>query len=519
MCSFLFFRRHQLEKKHIKPAKENIVSFIPTGEYYYQKALQALNREKFEKAHKYLKRASELSPDDPHILMQYAIVEMENESYDHALDLLQNAHSIDPTETEIIFFLAEVNAHIGFLSDARKFAKKYVELDMTGVYAEEALEIIDFSEQGDWSLFEEDNFGSEILTIQEKARRMMEKGNFDQAIEVLEKLIEENPEFWAAYNNLALAYFYVGKVDQAKTLLHKVLEDNTGNLHALCNLAVVHYYDKNEQELSHLLNLLSKIQPYMLEHRYKLGATFALVGRYDDAYKWLRSLQKRGYEGDPGFYFWLSHSAYFSGHENEARHYWKQLIHIDPEKEGLEPWAGQQEGDSLKGMEHNRDFIVEKLENAYRSERMFGLFLLGKTAHHQEIMAHPEWVNLETYSIMEKWLLGHALGNGFKTNQPTERSFKRALEATEILYMDNHPVTIDGSFLFQMWFVLIERAIDNGYEFKNPKALAAAADYMFQSSRTQGITKKAFAEHYGITTPTLTKYINELTQYLPLFDN
>ena len=140
----------------------------------------------------------------------------------------------------------------------------------------------------------------------------------NKAIEVLENLIEENPDFWAAFNNLALAYFYIGEVDQAKALLHQVLEENTGNLHALCNLAVVHYYEKNEQELSYLLNLLGKIQPYMLEHRYKLGATFALVGQYEDAYKWLRSLQKRGYEGDPGFYFWLSHSAYFSGHEKDS---------------------------------------------------------------------------------------------------------------------------------------------------------------------------------------------------------
>ena len=508
-----------MEKKHKLQANENIVSFIPTGEYYYQKALKALNREQFDKAHKYLRRAAELSPDDPLILMQYAIVEMEVENYEHARELLQSAHSLDPNETEVIFFLAEVNAHLGFLPDARKFAKKYVELDMSGAYAEEAMEIIDFSEQEDWPLFEEDSIGSEILMVQEKARRMMEQGNFEKAIEVLEKLIEENPDFWAAFNNLALAYFYIGEVDQAKALLHQVLENNTGNLHALCNLAVVHYYEKNEQELNYLLNLLGKIQPYMLEHRYKLGATFALVGHYDDAYKWLRSLQKRGYEGDPGFYFWLSHSAYFSGHEEAARQSWKLLIQIDPEKEGLEPWAGQKEGISLTGMEHNRDFIVEKLENAYRSERMFGLFLLGKTAHKQEILAHPEWVNVESYSTMEKWLLAHALGHEFEATQNAERSFMRAVEATEVLYETNKPVTIDGSFIFQMWFVLLERAIDKDYAFKNPKALAAAADYMFQSSRSQGITKKALSEQYGITTPTITKYVNELIRFLPLFDS
>lgn len=507
-----------MENKRRKPIKENVVSFIPTGEYYYQKALQALNREQFEKAHRYLKRAAELSPDDPLILMQLAIVEMELENYDLALELLQSAHSLDPNETEIVFFLAEVNAHLGLIVDARKYAKKYTEMDINGVYAEEAMEIIDFTEQEDWPVSEDDSFDSDVLYIQEKARRMMEQGNFEQAVEVLEKLLGENPEFWAAHNNLALAYFYIGEVDQAKALLHHVLEENTGNLHALCNLTVVHYYEKNDKELNYLLSMLSKIQPYLIEHRYKLGATFALVGRYEEAFKWLRSLQKKGYEGDPGFYFWLSHSAYFSGHEQIARNTWKLLIQLDSDKEGLEPWSGQQLGDPLKGMEHNRDFIVEKLENAYRNERMFGLYLLGKTSHKQEILAHPEWIKVESYSSMEKWLLAHSLGHDFEVKDASERSFMRAVEATEIIYQKHMPVTSDGSFLFQMWFVLIERAIDKGYAFKNPKALAASADYMFQSSRGKGITKKAIAADYDVTTATLTKYVNELIQFLPLFD-
>jgi tetratricopeptide (TPR) repeat protein len=507
-----------LENKRKKPKKENVVSFIPNGEYYYQKALQALNREQFDKAHKYLKRAAELSPDDPLILMQFAIVEMELENYDLALELLQSAHSLDPNETEIIFFLAEVNAHLGLILDARKYATKYTEMDVNGVYAEEAMEIIDFTEQDDWPLFEEESMDSDALYIQEKARKMMEQGNFEKAVEVLEKLIEENPEFWAAYNNLALAYFYIGEVDQAKALLHQVLEENTGNLHALCNLTVVHYYEKDEQELNYFLSMLSKIQPYLIEHRYKLGATFALVGRYEDAYKWLRSLQKKGYEGDPGFYFWLSHSAYFSGHEEVARQTWKLLTQIDPDKEGLEPWSGQKDGDSQTGMEHNREFIVEKLENAYRSERMFGLFLLGKTSHKQEILSHPEWIRVESYTSLEKWLLAYSLGHAFDSKNEGERSFLRAMQATEAIYDKYKPVTIAGSSLFQMWFVLMERAIEKDYAFKNPNALAAAADYMFQSSRGQGITKKIVAETYSITSATLTKYVNELIRFLPLFD-
>ncbi len=77
-----------------------------------------------------------------------------------------------------------------------------------------------------------------------------------------------------------------------------------------------------------LLDLLVKIKPYQFEHRYKLGATFALIGRHKEAYNWLRSLQKRGFEGDTGYYFWLSHSAYFSGHEEVAREAYATLDRI-----------------------------------------------------------------------------------------------------------------------------------------------------------------------------------------------
>ena len=59
---------------------------------------------------------------------------------------------------------------------------------------------------------------------------MMEQGDFQQAIEVLEETIEEYPDLWNAYNNLALAYFYVGDAEQASALLHEVLRENQGNL-------------------------------------------------------------------------------------------------------------------------------------------------------------------------------------------------------------------------------------------------------------------------------------------------
>lgn len=514
----IIFRRIILNNKSKKVLKENIISFLPTGEYYYKKALDELQKEQYEKAHKYLKRAVDLSPNDPLILMQYAILQMELDNFDWAHELLRNAHDIDPNESEIVFFLAEVNAHLGNFIDANRFAKMYVEMDIRGEYTEEAMEIVDFTEQEDLESMEMDSPSSEALFQQEKSRRLMEQGKFQEAVELLESLIIDNPDFWAAYNNLALAYFYVGEEEQAKALLHKVLSENRGNIHALCNLSVIHYYEKNTEELEEITDFLSKINPYFIEHRYKMGATFALIGKYEEAFKWLRSLQRKGFEGDPGFYFWLAHSAYFAGHEEIARNAWKALLKLDPEKAGFEPWLPQMKEINDHGTEHQKEFILEKLQNKHVSERIFGFYLLGKSKHRSEIISHPQWIVVDELGTMEKLFLAQSLGHSFDEKSVAEKAFLRAIAATDLLYDKYKPLAQSATYLFQMWFMLMERALEKGYGFKNPKALAAATEYMFESSRSKNVTKKYYADQYGITTNTLTKYVNELIQFLPLFD-
>lgn len=497
---------------------DNVVSFIPTGEFYYQKALKELQREQYDKAYKYLQRAKELTPDDPLILMHYGVVLMERQEFELAMDELRTAHKLDPEEPNILFFLAEVHAHLGLFFDARKYAKDYLEKDTRGSYAAEAMEIIDFAEQEDWQLFDDEGeaHNSEYYYLQEKARRLMEQGKFPEAIELLEEVIEEKPDFWGAYNNLALAYFYIGETEMAKSLLHEVLRRNTGNLHALCNLAVFHYYEKND-ELDDILGLLKKIQPYVFEHRYKLGATFALVGKYKEAYRWLKSLQKRGFDGDPAFYFWLSHAAYHSGHEETAKNAWEQLKRMDPAKEGYEPWGEQAVMPHIDALEHDRDFLIHKLDHPKLSERIYGLFLLGKSSHKQEIISHPNWLKSEQPSVLETYMLGYALGHPFRESVKEEKAFLRAMETAERLYYQNGMVDRENDAIFQLWFLLAEQAFDSNYAFRNPAALAAAVSYMVESAEKRETTKKAVAMKFGTSAATLSKYVDELSGFLPNF--
>ena len=502
-------------KKNERFTKDKVISFLPDSDFYRNRAMQAMQREQFSDAEKYYKRALDLNPDDALTHMEYGVFIMEVGRFEDAYELLQQADELEPNNEETTFYLAEVHAHLGLLREAKQYALKYVAMSPDGVFVEEAHEISEFADQEEMFVEEGEQLDGEVLFMQEKARRLMEQGDFDEAIVVLEDLLADYPKTWAVHNNLALAYFYIGKEKHAEEILYDVLREEKGNIHALCNLAVFFYYNRDEERLDSMMELLSKIKPYQFEQRYKLGATFALTGRYEEAYHWLRSLQKRGFEGDVGYYFWLANAAYFTGHRKVAEQANEALLKLDPTKEGFEPWKSLDEEIDNDAFEENVPFLVDKFTSPHRSERMFGLYLLGKSSHLQEILSHPGYIDVEKLGAAEQLFLAHSLDYSFKASDSFEKGLKKALAICDTLYAAYKPLDRQGVQLFQMWFSLCENALDANYAFGNVDALAAATDYMFRTAHHENVTKKSMAEQYGVSVSTLTKYIRELLEFLP----
>ena len=106
-------------------------------------------------------------------------------------------------------------------------------------------------------MLDEDSYEHDDLIIkQEEAKKLLESGHFPKAIKLLKSVIKEFPEYWSAYNNLALAYFYLGEVDKASRILDQVMEKNPGNLHAICNKLVFAYFQKDFPEVKQITELL-----------------------------------------------------------------------------------------------------------------------------------------------------------------------------------------------------------------------------------------------------------------------
>jgi tetratricopeptide (TPR) repeat protein len=486
--------------------KGKLLSFIPTAEYYFSKGIKAYHRRDFHKAKKYFQRALQLEPGEPMITCQLAVLLTEIGDFQQSNRLLHTViEELDPDMVECHYFLANNYAHLGLFKDAYHHANLYMQVDPTGEFTEETEDLLELlsleADEDEEEFYEQDD----LIVQQEQARELLESGHFPKAIEVLNTVIKNYPEYWSAYNNLALAYFYLGEVDKAFKILHDVLHRNPGNLHAMCNRLVFSFYQRDRKEVRKLKAVLEKVQPISYEHQFKLGTTFALVGEYELAYGWLRKLHKQGFEGDGPFYYWLSYSCYHTGREQAARTIWKKVLELNPGKAGSEPWNEERQSDT--DMEHHLTSILKKYESQYIEERLFAMFLTSVSSKKEEILASPQLKNNGKFSSLEREYL--------KLLKAGENPADFAGHVTaESLYEHHHPVGVAEASLFLMWFMVFVELVKVGYPLKNEKAWAAAIEYEWARKRNQKITQAAVAEHYQLSTATVQKYVKIVKNFL-----
>lgn len=485
-----------------------ILSFHPTGEYYYNKGLKAYHHRDLYRAKKFLDRALDLEPLEPLIACQLAIVCTDLGEYSYSNSILENIIlNLDPHMTECHYFLANNYAHQGMFKEAYKHANEYLKKEKFGEFVDEAEDLMDLitfeNNETEESLIEQDS----LINEQEKAREFLEAGNFQKAVEVLTATIKDHPDFWFAYNNLALAHFYLGNNKEAFATLETVLEKNPGNLHALCNLVVFYYYEKNDEKVDEMVAVLEKVRPILPEQQYKLGATFALIGRYQLAYMWLRQLRRTGFEGDDTFYYWVSYCAHHLGYEHSAKRAWGKVLEMNPDKEGLEPWG--EIASNVDGYEHQVPIIIKKLQSEFSEERLFGLFLYKHCLQKELIKEHSVMKNNNLFTPLEK---GYAdLINNYKGQ---EEAIVFLDQVAEHLYKYFQPISIVEAGVFVLWFSVFEEARKENIRFSNATAWASAVEYVWYKMKKEHVLQKDIAEKAGISVSTLQKYVKTVNSLL-----
>lgn len=322
------------KKKHVAKTKmRNVITVHMDATFFFERAVHSLDRHRYDKALKYFRRAIEFEPDNPVNHCNLAGVLSETGDYEQSNQILQHiVEQIDPSMTECYFYMANNYANMENYEAAEEALVYYLEHDPNGHYLEEAEEMMDLL---GYELERPTKLTSiksrEGMFEHDKARSLLEEGKFSEAVRILEKLVKKTPDFMAARNNLALAYYYMGLFDKAMTVIGQVLELEPGNLHALCNLAIFYQHNEERELLAPLLDMLRKTYPMHHDHIFKLATTMGILSEHEAAHRLFRRLLKTGESGlDPCLYHYTAAAAYNTGKYAEAEKLWKTVEKLDP---------------------------------------------------------------------------------------------------------------------------------------------------------------------------------------------
>ncbi|PWA12592.1 hypothetical protein DCC39_05045 [Pueribacillus theae] len=517
--------------------RAQIIPFTQNGEYFFQRALSYYHQNHLFKAKKYLLRAVKLDDKEPVYIGQLAAVLSELGEYTESNKWLYYLLSeVDPSAAECYFFLANNYVHLGLFEKAEDEALYYLELEPHGEFAQDAEELLAFI--GSEALHE---LGENVIIRKHsQAKEKMEAGEFQHAISLFQEMINEHPSFWAAYNNLALAYFYSGKKEKAVSTLEEVLTKNPGNLHALCNLALFLYFIGFHRQSEQIKHKLKTVYPIHHDQRYKLGSTFALLREHEYAFKWLSSVRQTTLVEEIPFYHWLAVSAFMTGREKTAKTSWEHIKKIDPESEVAPHYLAELKKGTLTPDAvdyHYRlpekdktyfNFLTEGLKDNEKT-KLVHLYILRKNFHKEG------YESLQSFCKSEKEpLYLKELASGVMLNQVPGKPVVIKHEGLEMIYKADTelPATITtglkviaklqeslkpgelNDVIYRLWANLFKYACLHNMPFENSDGWSAAIEYSWKKQKGSKVAQKEIASFYNISVATVSKYAKKIKHFL-----
>ncbi|MBA4496205.1 tetratricopeptide repeat protein [Paenactinomyces guangxiensis] len=312
--------------------------------FFFERAVRSLDRHRYDKAVKYFRLAMEKEPDNPVNHCNLAGVLSELGRYEESNEILETVLTdVDPDLYECLFYMANNSTNMGEYELAEDYLLEYLSLDPEGEYAEDAEEMLEMVayEMGRPPREPVPAALPAYMQKHEEARLHLEEGRFLQAIELLEELVEEKPDFLAASNNLALAYYYTGRMEEAMKCIGRVLEADPANLHALCNLAVLSCHMGEGEVGRQIIDTLKKLVPFHKEHTYKLATTLGILGEHPVAFELFVRLLKVEDQPDASLYHYAAAAACNTGRLSLAQKYWKKASALDPDSDVARFYLGQ----------------------------------------------------------------------------------------------------------------------------------------------------------------------------------
>lgn len=546
----MMMEEQMIKQSYAHKRKSNIVPMKVDASFYCERAIKSLNRLKYKKAVRYFHKAIELEPENATFYCNLAGVLAEMEKFDESNRLLWHVlEKIDPSMFECYFYLSSNYANLLDFDLAEQYAMKYLEKCADGEWANEAEDLLDFIslelQRAPLDSNKEEDL--EVSVLHDRARYHLEEGRFNEAKELLESITIDHPDFYAARNNLALCYYYMGFFGDAMETVEEVLKDDPFNVHALCNLAVF-YYHLNHPDLKEIVGALRKLAPFRMEQTYKLATTLGIVEDHKGAYVLFKKLIAHSGYGDINMLHYGAVAAYNSGLYGEAEQLWKRVKRLDPTgvvaPYYLEQVARKREGKPCAKvvsyhyqlMEDERVFTIEEWKEELvkdpliRSSFLWALRYGDRDTKIQVIRAFEVIPDKEFEEALRLLLLNPAEDDDLKRlvievlkkmgvegpfasifqHREKMLGFEDAEKWQKVLHClrnkmenryDEH--LIEEARLF--WLEFIDKMYPGIPVIRKVEAWAASVEYLLVKGSKFAITREAVSTIYGISMATLDR--------------
>lgn len=485
--------------------KARVISFHHDGEFFYQKGMVCYQKGDLERASKYLNRALKFKPNEVEYLCQQAAILSELEEYETSINLLRKVvYELDDKLTECYFFLANNYAYLGDFQEALDEVSTYLAVEPDGAFKQEALELYRMLAE---EIEDIDTEESAYISIHERGRLALERGHFEEAVSLFKKVIKDEPNFLAAQNNLAIAYFSMGVTGMALKAAEWVLEKDPGNIHALCNLATFFYQLDDSDNLTKVMQRLDRLYPLLPEHCGKLGSTYLYVGDYEKASRWLKTAERKGARCDQVFCFWMALAAYHTGDQELAERNWRQVDYFSGKP--FHPFKYSKIQNMMFEPDAQDNFMVMDLikKEVWEGNRAYQLFSLFYLASKGDEATLAEVADKGTDFVVKG--TARRLLEERRAEKPDMRlQIMRQVE----IRVGGKKEALKNPELYSFWSVVDSVIGPSGNT--DCSGWAAALLYLWKKEFGERTSQKEIADELGTTVYRLRKHVGELAAAL-----
>lgn len=301
----------QKRNDDVKNRKQNIISFIPEGDFYFSKGVAAFQKGKYNTAVKWLVKAIEKAPDDPVYQSQLAVIYAEIGYFEQSNELLKAiVEQYGERYADCYYLLAHNYTNLGLFQTARKYAYTYLKYESDGEFSEEIHSLLDLFDEEDLLQQEMDE---EFLTYRERVLTYIESESWDDALLLLKEMKELYPDEQLTKHHYTTALFFSGNKEEAIHEEWRLLRENPLSLMSYLNLSIFFYEIDDKESFHKMINVVQNVYPIHEENKLHVAITLAKTRYYKQAYNRFLRIQDSVVKTHYNYYKWFSFVAYKIG--------------------------------------------------------------------------------------------------------------------------------------------------------------------------------------------------------------